>query len=135
MHPYYLPRRRTLAALALTAGLFGGPVAVAQQPAQPPGGTQAAPAPAKTDPKTGSVFVPLTGIVRYSTGTGKVIQSINFSKDQVVQPKLIPTAPDAVDLIGLGAGLTDMVIRFADGTTLTVSVICQPDYELLKNVI
>ena len=135
MHPNYLPRRRTLAALAVTAGLFGGPAAVAQQPAQPPVGTQAAPVPARVDPKTGSIFVPVQGIVRYSTGSGKAIQSITFTKDQVVQWKLIPTAPDAVDLIGVGAGLTDMVIRFNDGTSVTVSIICQPDYDLLKNVI
>jgi len=135
MHPYYLPRRRTLAALALSAGLFGG-AAGAQPPAQPPvTGSAPAPVQAKVDPKTGSIFVPVQGIVRFTTGTGKAIQSITFTKDQVVQWKLIPTQPDAVDLIGIGAGLTDMVIRFNDGTTVQVSVIAQPDYDLLKNVI
>jgi pilus assembly protein CpaC len=133
MHPKYLPRRRTLAALALTAGLIGGS-ALAQPPAVPPGQAPS-PVEAKTDPKTGSVFVPLQGIVRYSTGTGKPIKSIAFTKDQIVQWKLIPTKPDAVDLIGIGAGLTEMVVRFSDDTTMTVTLICQPDYDLLKNII
>jgi pilus assembly protein CpaC len=117
--------------LALTAGLFGGASATAQQPA----GGQAAPVTAKVDPKTGAVFVPVQGIVRFDTGTKKPIKAIAFTKDQVVQWKLNPTQPDTVDLIGLGAGLTDMVIRFNDDTGITVTVICQPDFDLLKNVI
>lgn len=136
MHPINRLRRRTLAALALTAGILGGSTAVAQQPTPPAAGGQAPVVlPAKVDTKTGVIFVPINGIARYSTGTNKPIKSIAFTKDRVVEHRLIPEKQDAVDLIGKAAGLTEMVITFADNSTMSVTLVSQVDYDLLKNII
>ena len=126
-----LTRLRLLAGFVAVAGIVGGS-AQAQPPAQPPAATASE---ARTDPFTGAVIAPLGNLVKYDTKTKKAITGIAIANEEIVFATTDLTDPRILSLTAKKEGLTKVTLQFADKTTLTIDVLVQPDYELLRKIL
>ena len=122
-----LTRLRLLAGFVAVAGILGG-----SAQAQPP---VAAPAEARIDSFTGAVIVPLGNLVKYDPKNGKVIKGIAIANEEIVFATTDQASPKLLSLTAKKEGLTKVTIQFADDKTVTIDVLVQPDYELLRKIL
>jgi pilus assembly protein CpaC len=140
MHPFKLTRRLMLGGLAVVAGfhLTSGTPAVGQAKAPVPKDAAATGKPAQVRiGKTGELLVPLGGLVVFTPKlpAGANVSNTAVTNDQVLQTRPDPDNPNAVQLIGVNAGVTRITFTLNTGAKIEYEVVVQPDYELLKKVI
>ena len=125
-------RRRLLAGLTATTLL--GPAAVTAQ--QPPAAPSAAPGEfARVDKNTGAVLVPLGSVVRYDTKATKLPVDLLVRDDSVAGVRLDPANPKIIVLTGRQSGATEVTVTFEDKTKQLISVLVQPDLDLLRKTL
>lgn len=129
MHLNDIFRHRVLAGL-LTFGTALGSGAVFAQPVKQPAVVDI-----RQDKTTGAMVIPLGGVGTFDPGANKVITDVKVTGSADVIEVRQAADPKKIDLVGRLGGATRIVLTFADSTKLEFTVIVQPDYELLKNVI
>lgn len=138
MHPTTYLRRRIAAGVLALAGLVGGS-ASAQPPVLPPPNAGASdPADVKIDPRTGSLIVPLGGVVKFTPPGGRPIRDITNRNDDILDARVDVGSPGTLVLVGRRTGATQLTLVFGAGdeeVRRLFDVVVQPDFELLKSVI
>jgi pilus assembly protein CpaC len=143
MHPKTSQWRPLAWGLALAAGLLGSPGL-----SQPPADSPAVPS-VKTD-KTGTLLIPLGGVVRFEPdlpkdGQGRKVFPVEIlvtRGDEVVQVRTDPKDPTVLLLAGRVPGLAQITLRFPNDPATgrpyadrRFDAIVQPDFELLRRLI
>lgn len=135
MHPKrYARSPRTVWGLILVAGLVGT-AAQGQQPPAPPVDKDAGVGDVKIDPKTGSLVVPVGGLVRFDPKLPEPPTDILISREDIVTVRLDPNNPKALLMSGRTPGLAQVTILLKDRPRVVYDVVVQPDFEYLRNLI
>lgn len=143
MHPKTQMRRPLLWGLTLAAGLCGLPAT-----AQPPGPRpQATAFPARVDPRTGAIMVPVGGVSRFNpaaidptlvdpkTGRGLLAKAVLVERADVLAFAVDPDVPGALFLNGLRTGTTRIRLQYDGRPDREFLVVVTPDYDLLRELI
>ncbi len=128
MHRNCTARRLMPWALVLTLGL----VALTTSRAQPPD-TKDLP-PVGVD-RTGTLIVPLGGVVAFDAKLPGIPTKILISREDVLGVKLDPNNPKLLLLNGKAPGLSQLTIVQKDRPDLKYEVLVQPDLTQLRNLI
>jgi pilus assembly protein CpaC len=138
MHPKRLARKPLFWGMVLVAGLAGAmtsaqqPIAVAQPPLPQP---VVAPPDVQVDPKTGSLIVPLGGLVQWMPLLPDIPTDIVVSREDILQVRVDPNDPKKYLLTGRVTGVAQVTFLFKGSPKRTFDVIVQPDLNLLRALI
>lgn len=129
-------RRTQTARRLLLAGLTAAGFAAqaSAQPNNPPAAPPAAPE-ARVDKNTGSVLVPLGSIVRYDTKQKEAPTDILIRDDAVAAVRPDIRSPNILVITGRQAGATEVTLTYSNGGRVVLSILVQPDLDLLRKTL